>query len=42
LNDYGYQLLRFRNEELLNDLDSIQEQVWQVALPSQGWPPLPP
>jgi very-short-patch-repair endonuclease len=32
LNDYGYQVLRFRNEEVLNNLDSVVEQVRQVAL----------
>ena len=32
LNDYGYQVLRFRNDEVLNDLDSVLERVRQVAL----------
>jgi len=32
LNDYGYQVLRFRNDEVLNKLDSVLERVRQVAL----------
>ena len=32
LNDYGYQVLRFRNDEVLNALDSVLERVRQVAL----------
>jgi len=32
LNDYGYQVFRFRNDEVLNDLDSVLERVRQVAL----------
>jgi len=32
LNDYGYQVLRFRNDEVLNNLDSVLERVRQVVL----------
>jgi very-short-patch-repair endonuclease len=32
LNDYGYRVLRFRNQEVLNDLDSVLERILDVAL----------
>ncbi len=31
LNNYGYRVLRFRNEEVLRNLGSVLEQILQAA-----------
>ena len=37
LEEYGYRVIRFRNEEVLYDLPSVLERIRQAA-----WPPCPP
>ncbi|HET8626181.1 MAG TPA: endonuclease domain-containing protein [Thermomicrobiales bacterium] len=39
LEGYGYRVLRFRNEEVLTNLDVVLEQIAEAAL---GSPPCPP
>jgi very-short-patch-repair endonuclease len=36
---YGYRVLRFRNEEVLTNLDSVLERIARAA---EGRPPQPP
>lgn len=38
LQDYGYRVIRFRNEEVLTDLPSVLEQILEAA---QNSPPPP-
>jgi len=41
LQAYGYQVLRFRNQEVLSDLPSVLERIVRVASERSPSPPLP-
>jgi len=42
LQAYGYQVIRFRNEEVLNNLKSVLERIRQAALAHNTRPPKQP
>jgi very-short-patch-repair endonuclease len=41
LEDYGYRVLRFRNHEVMTELDRVLKEIAQAATTSRPTPPLP-
>jgi len=38
LETYGYRIIRFDNQRVLNDLDAVLDEIYQASLPfSQHW-----